>query len=96
MNPTLALKVLKERFSMIRRDVYSVKVWDSAVGAYCHQHMTQDRDIAIQRAKDARLTLRLEGRPELVKIVHPAQWVLEGFLAVGNQLQTSPQLGAPR
>jgi len=71
----------------IRRDVYSVKVWDTSVDAYCHQHMTTNAETAQTLARNAQQEQRASGRPCLVKIVHPRHEIVTAFLAFGNSFR---------
>jgi hypothetical protein len=66
----------------IRRDIYSVKVWDTACGnngAWCHNFMTYNREKAVRRMKDEKVMLARSGYPPRAKLVHPAQWVVEAY-----------------
>lgn len=67
----------------IRRDVFSVKVGN------CHAFMTKDRDEAIKRLRRERqeqAAMRLGFMPKTCKLVHPAQWVVDGYVLANGQL----------
>ena len=66
---------------MIRRDVYSVKVYDESTGDWCHQVMTQD--LATARHF---LAFSRTGR-QRAKLVHPADWVVKWWLAYNGQFK---------
>jgi len=66
---------------MIRRDVWSVKVYDSAVGTYVHSRMFYAPHLA---AKWSRAEPH-DFSPN--KIVHPADWVVAVFVAAGNRIE---------
>lgn len=78
---------MAEQSNPVRRDVFSVKVWDSSCDDFCHQHMTTNRETARKLATSARRELRETGRPELVKIVHPRESVASAFLSFGNRFR---------
>jgi len=60
----------------IRRDIYSVKEWDRALDAWCHIKMFKSKESARNYA-----SVMTRSR---IKIVHPAQWVVDGYIAAGN------------
>ena len=66
---------------MIRRDVWSVKVYDSAVGAYCHSRMFYEEHLARKWSRSE----PHDFQPN--KIVHPADWVVAAFVAAGNKIE---------
>lgn len=72
---------------MIRRDIFSVKHWDSSVGAWCHGFMTRDRNKAVRRSDSIRRGLWYGFGTTRAKIVHPAQWVVSAFVAAGNEIE---------
>lgn len=67
---------------MIRYDVYSVKVWDSAVDNYVHIAMTKNRVVAFRLSREHDLTSRT-----LVKarVVHPSDKEVAVYMAAGNK-----------
>lgn len=75
-----------EQSNVIRRDIFSVKVWNGTVNSWCHEVMTTDRDLAKQLKTDKLAEARRSGRSGLVAIVHPRQWVVDGYLAYGNTI----------
>lgn len=64
----------------VRRDVWSVKQWDYALGAYCHVRMFYSAESAFR--------YRRENPAPLTKVVHPADWVVAGFVAAGNKIES--------
>jgi hypothetical protein len=70
---------------MIRRDIYSVKADERDGAGFCHVLMTYNLRQAISRRNEIRNDHSL-GFIRLAKIVHPAQWVVDAFTAVGNTI----------
>lgn len=71
----------------IRRDVWSVKHFDHSIGAWCHGFMTTDRDLAVRRHDAIRKGHWYGFSTMLAQIVHPAQWVVDGYVAAGNSVE---------
>ena len=71
----------------IRRDIFSVKHWDHAIGAWCHGYMSKDREQARRRTDAIRRGIWYGMHTTRAKLVHPAQWVVEGFIAAGNDIE---------
>jgi len=71
---------------MIRKDIFSVKVWDACIGDWVHTFMTTNRQIADEKKKEIENDHSL-GMIRLAKIVHPADWVVKMFSS-HNQIQT--------
>jgi hypothetical protein len=71
---------------MICKDIYSVKVWDSSVGNWCHEFMTKDRSLAVMKKRE--VENHSLGMIRRTKLVHPADWVVTAYLAFGNKLAT--------
>ena len=67
---------------MIRKDVWSVKVWDSAVepAQHVHSRMFYAGHLAAKWSRE---------NQEMVpnKIVHPSDWVVDAFVACGNSIE---------
>ena len=66
----------------VRRDLFSVKVYDRFAGQWCHTRMFWDRESALT-------WLRGESRVDrslMAKLVHPEQWVVDAYLCVGNRI----------
>lgn len=59
---------------MIRRDIYSLKLWDNALGDWVHSRMGYTLEAVLAYA---------EGR---YKIVHPSHWVVDAYVAAGNEI----------
>ena len=70
----------------IRRDIFSVKAWDSSLGDYYHEAMFKNKVKAIREARLLRIQRHNAGESDDVKIVHPSQWVVDGFTAYGNKI----------
>ena len=68
---------------MIRRDIWSVKEWDSAVepAQYVHSRMFRSADSAFRYRNG---NPHPEGIPH--KVVHPADWVVDFFVLCGNKI----------
>jgi hypothetical protein len=64
--------------------VYSVKAYDSAVGAFVHQFMTRDRKAAFARKRDIDNHDRHVFRP--ARVVRPALQLITAFVALGNTI----------
>ena len=75
--------------SEIRRDIWSVKHWDSAIPDWCHGFMTSDRNGAVRRADAIRRGIWYGHQTTRCKIVHPAQWVVNGYVAAGNEIESN-------
>lgn len=75
-----------EQSNVVRRDIFSIRVWNGTVNSWCHEAMTTDRDRAKQLKIDKLAEERQSGRMGLVSIVHPRQWVIDGYLAYGNKI----------
>lgn len=75
---------MKTTKDTIRRDIYSVKQYDGTCGGWCHIYMTKDLEKAKSRLRDARIPVL--GINYRAKLVHPAQWVVDAFVAVGNRI----------
>jgi len=69
-----------------RRDLFSVKYWDSAANGWCHGFMTRDEGKAVQRANAIRRGIWYGSHTLRAKIVHPKQWVVNGYVAAGNRI----------
>ena len=67
----------------IRRDLFAVKVWGE--GGWCYEHIARSLETA-QRYKNNNVALRRDFPLVKPRIVHPAQWVVEYFVAVGNTI----------
>lgn len=65
----------------IRRDIYSVKVRGNGFGQWCHERMFRNGENAKRYAQGLR---PMDGYSLQVKIVHPAQWVVDRYCAAGN------------
>lgn len=65
----------------IRRDIYSVKVRCNGFGQWRHERMFRNDEAAKRYAQGLR---PISGYSLQVKIVHPAQWVVDGYCAAGN------------
>lgn len=67
----------------IRRDIYSVKVRGNGFNQWCHERMFRSPAAAKLYANGLR---PISGYSLTVRVVHPAQWVVDGFLAAGNEI----------
>lgn len=67
----------------IRRDIFSVKVLGNGFDQWCHERMFRNGDEARRYAQGIR---PIGGYSLQVKIVHPAQWVVDGYCAAGNSI----------
>lgn len=65
----------------IRRDIWAVKEWDSACEDWCYVMMFYEKWRLQEWIKGEQRVRRT-----MMKVVHPAQWVVEAFVAVGNQI----------
>lgn len=70
----------------IRRDIYSVKVLGEGLDDWCHERMFKSLEEAKKYASDRRDNTRL-GFIVQTEIVHPASWVVDAYLAFGNQIE---------
>jgi hypothetical protein len=69
----------------IRTDIYSVKAnMRDGVGE-SHVFMTKNVELARQRQRDIVCDHSL-GFNRTARIVHPRQWVVEAYVAVGNEV----------
>ena len=68
----------------IRRDIFSVKVKGNGFDKWCHERMFRSRESARRYKRGLR---PIAGYWMEAKIVHPAQWVVEAFVAVGNEIE---------
>lgn len=68
----------------IRGDIYAVKQYDPMHGHWCYVAMSKDLEKAKQRLRDARYPVL--GINYRAKLVHPAQWVVDAFVAAGNRI----------
>ena len=66
---------------MIRQDIWSVKEWDSAIepASFVHTRMFRSSHSVFRY-------MRGEGRGREMKVVHPADWVVDSYLALGNEV----------
>ena len=64
----------------IRRDIFSVKVLSD--GRWCHTRMFYSRPTAVKWRDGERLDRNVQS----VKLVHPAQFVVDAYLAYGNTI----------
>jgi hypothetical protein len=71
----------------VRKDVWSVKHFDRSINAWCHDYMTYDREKARRRCDAIRKGIWYGFDDTLCKLVHPKQWVVEGFVAAGNSIE---------
>lgn len=62
---------------MIRKDVFSVKEYDRAAGAWCHVRMFYCADSARKYARSM---------CERYSIVNPAEWIVNAYIAYGNAI----------
>jgi len=70
----------------IRQDIYSVKEKDPSMGnRWCHVLMTRDISQARNRAVIIRADQSL-GVVRRAKIVHPAQHIVDAYVAAGNSI----------
>lgn len=70
---------------MIRRDIFSVKVYDTSVSAYVHSMMTTDATEAKNYASV--FAASRDGMLHAPKIVHPSQSTVDAFVSVGNTIR---------
>ena len=68
--------------------VYSVKHWDSSIGSWCHGYMTTDRELARVRHDAIRKGIWYGVHTTRAKIVIPKQWVIDGYVAAGNDIDS--------
>ncbi len=59
--------------------VYSVKAFDAAAGAYCHEFMTTNKAVVFARKRD-----HDRSNFQQARVVRPKQWVIDAYVAVGN------------
>lgn len=65
---------------MIRRDIYSVVLWDGFAQEWCHERMFR----SLRSAKLYARRLREVDSWELVKVVHPCDMVVRVYVAGGS------------
>lgn len=70
----------KEDVWAVRKDVWSVKVWNSACGCYIHEKMFYSHYLAKKWSKEN----PHDFQPN--KIVHPAKWIVESFVLLNNAI----------
>ena len=73
--------------SEINRDIYSVKEWDGAVGAYSHVAMYRSPQSALRKVRDLKHQRLASGYSDDVKMCHPANWVVQAFVLAGNRIE---------
>ena len=69
---------------MIRYDIFAVKCWEH--DQWCFNFMFTTRTAANKCVADFRYQMARTGYNLQPTIVHPAQWVVDAFLAAGNKL----------
>ena len=68
----------------IRRDLFSVKVKGNGFNHWCHERMFRSRT----SARRFKAGLRpMNGYTLQAKIVHPAQFVVDVYVAAGNTIE---------
>ena len=67
---------------VVRRDIFSVKVFDRDGQFWCHTRMFTDRQAAKTWIKGEKAC----DPSVMTKIVHPKHWVVDQFLALGNTI----------
>jgi hypothetical protein len=72
---------------MIRKDIYSVKTFDSFHRLWCHEFMATDSRKAMRKINEVRNDHTL-GIIRQAKLVHPSQWVVDGYCAAGNRIES--------
>jgi len=72
--------------SMIRTDIYSVKADERDGAGPCHVFMTKCPKRAFAKRNEIKNNHSL-GIIRLAVVVHPAQWVVDVFCAVGNKVE---------
>jgi hypothetical protein len=65
----------------IRSDIYSVKVRGNGCEQLRYERMFRNSEVAKRYARGLQL---FSGYRLQAKIVHPAQWVVDGYCAAGN------------
>lgn len=70
----------------VRRDLFAVKADERDGAGWCFMHICRSKATADRRAKDIRDNHSL-GLNRLAKVVHPKQWVVNGFTAAGNTIE---------
>jgi len=68
----------------IRIDLFSVKHWDGS--SWVHGFITTDQKKAHSRADAIRRGIWHGVHVTRSKVVHPAQWVVNGYCAAGNDI----------
>lgn len=71
---------------MADRPIYSVKTDQRDGAGYVHVFMTYDKNKARKRQTEIRNDHSL-GIIRLAIVVHPKQWVVDAYLAVGNSIE---------
>lgn len=69
----------------IRHDIFSVKADQRDGAGFCHVFMTYDSEKAFLKAAEIRNDDSL-GLNRLANVIHPAQWVVDGYLMHGNSI----------
>lgn len=69
----------------IRRDLFAVKVLHNA--GWCYEKITKDKRQAINFRDFMQADHHRDCPLADVEIVHPAQWIVDTYLAYGNTIQ---------
>ena len=67
---------------MIHQDIWSVKEWDSAIepADYVHTRMFRTSHSAFRYMRENNINCGS------MKVVHPADWVVDAFVTAGNEI----------
>lgn len=68
----------------IRRDIFAVKVLED--GRWSLEFMAMKWGLAENKRKEIRERAKLHGAWWKIKIVHPQQWQVDGYVAAGNKI----------
>jgi hypothetical protein len=66
----------------VRRDIFAVKVFDKHHGFWCFEAMFYTSADAMRWMKDQKYCDPFV----MAKLVHPRQWVVDGFVLAGNHI----------
>lgn len=64
----------------IRHDIFAIKVWSYECNSFVYEYMTYNRTVAFRRKRQEYQS------HQMAKVVHPRQWVVDGYVAYGNKI----------
>ena len=79
----------RTRSDAVRRDVFSVVADERDGAGWVYVYMTTSRQKALARTRQITNDHSL-GLNRLAKLVHPRQFVVDAFVAAGNEIDAHP------